>query len=150
MFCAFEGPQLVLRLFGTGRHHVIGSAEYEALAPRFPALSGARAIIEVDIARVQTSCGYSIPFMEYREERPTLIEWADRRGDDGLPEYWATRTSESLAGLPTPSDCTVARPACPTPPPPPPLQPAPQTRAQPRGMAQASLPPGPPSAPHPP
>src|SRR3546814_7129390 len=67
--------------------HAIGSAEYEALAPRFPALSGARAIIEVDIDRVQTSCGYSIPFMEYREERPTLIEWADRRGDDRSEEH---------------------------------------------------------------
>src|SRR3546814_10839593 len=84
--------------------HAIGSAEYEALAPRFPALSGARAIIEVDIDRVQTSCGYSIPFMEYREERPTLIEWADRRGDDGLAEYWATRNSESIDGLPALSD----------------------------------------------
>src|SRR3546814_14620965 len=124
MFCAFEGPPLVLRLFGTGRHHVIGSAEYEALAPRFPALSGARAIIEVDIDRVQTSCGYSIPFMEYREERPTLIEWADRRGDDGLAEYWATRNSESIDGLPALPDLPVARPGCLTHPPPPPVQPA--------------------------
>src|SRR3546814_16380098 len=113
MFCAFEGPPLVLRLFGTGRHHVIGSAEYEALAPRFPALSGARAIIEVDIDRVQTSCGYSIPFMESRAERPPLIEWPDRRGDDGPAQPWATRNSENPAAIPPPSHSPAAKPTRP-------------------------------------
>lgn len=27
-----------------------------------------------------TSCGYSIPFMDYREERPTLQQWAGSPG----------------------------------------------------------------------
>ena len=63
-------------------------------------IPGARSIITVAIERVQTSCGYSIPFMDYRDERPTLQQWAERRGDDGLRQYWADRNVASIDGLP--------------------------------------------------
>lgn len=100
MLCAFEGPPLILRLYGSGQAHPAGSARFDDLAQRFPDLPGARAIIEVSLDRVQTSCGYSIPFMEHRGERGTLVEWAERRGDDGLREYWDTRNRTSIDGLP--------------------------------------------------
>jgi len=100
MFCAFEGPPLIVRLFGVGVAHPLGSARFEELTPRFPTIPGARSIITVAIDRVQTSCGYSIPLMEYREERPTLQQWAARKGDDGLREYWAEKNAESIDGLP--------------------------------------------------
>jgi hypothetical protein len=100
MFCAFEGPPQILRLFGRGEAHPAGSERFGELAPRFEAIPGARAIISVEIERVQTSCGYSIPFMDYQEERPTLQQWAARRGDDGLAEYWADRNATSIDGLP--------------------------------------------------
>ena len=64
----------------------------------FPGIPGARSIVELMIDRVQTSCGYSIPFMDYREERPTLQQWAARKGEDGLQAYWAD--VESIDGLP--------------------------------------------------
>ena len=70
MFCAFEGPPRILRLYGQGRAHPLGSPRYEELIDRFEPIVGARAIVELAIERVQTSCGYSIPFMDYREERP--------------------------------------------------------------------------------
>src|SRR5690606_41768962 len=54
------------------------------------------AVVEVDVERIQTSCGYSIPFMDYRDERPTLQQWAERKGDDGLQAYWADRKSTRL------------------------------------------------------
>ena len=100
MFCAFEGPPQILRLFGTGEAHPVGSPRFDALAPRFPEIPGARAIVTVAIERVQTSCGYSIPFMDYRDERPTLQQWAQRKGEDGLREYWADKNVESIDGLP--------------------------------------------------
>jgi hypothetical protein len=100
MFCAFEGPPLILRLFGVGEAHPVGSERFESLASHFRALPGARAIVTVAIDRVQTSCGYSIPFMDYRDERPTLQQWAERKGDDGLREYWAEKNVESIDGLP--------------------------------------------------
>jgi len=100
MFCAFEGPPQILRLFGVGRAHPVGSARFEELAPRFPTLPGARAIVTVALERVQTSCGYSIPFLDYRAERPTLQQWAARKGDDGLRDYWAEKNVASIDGLP--------------------------------------------------
>lgn len=100
MLCAFEGPPLILRLFGSGRAHPFGSARFDELQPGFPTIPGARSIITVALERVQTSCGFSIPFMDYREERPTLQQWAERKGDDGLAEYWAEKNLESIDGLP--------------------------------------------------
>lgn len=100
MLCAFDGPPLVLRLFGAGVAHPKGSDRYEALIDRFPDLPGARAVVEVQLDRIQTSCGYSIPFMDYREERPTLVQWAARKGEDGLEEYWQQKNARSIDGLP--------------------------------------------------
>jgi hypothetical protein len=100
MLCAFDGPPQILRLFGTGTPHPVGTGRFAELAPRFPDLPGARAVIEVELERIQTSCGYSIPFMDLREERPTLQQWAERKGDDGLRAYWAEKNASSIDGLP--------------------------------------------------
>lgn len=100
MLCAFEGPPRILRLYGTGRVHQVRSQGFEALGAHFPDLPGARAIIEVEISRVQTSCGYAVPRMDLVEERPTLREWAERRGPDGIAAYHAERNETSIDGLP--------------------------------------------------
>lgn len=100
MFCAFEGPPRILRLFGTGTAHPTGSARFEELAPRFPALPGTRSIIELDIDRLQSSCGYAVPFMELQGERPTLQRWAARKSDEELADYWSTKNRSSIDGLP--------------------------------------------------
>ena len=36
MFCAFDGPPNIVRLYGTGRAVLLGSEEYEELAASFP------------------------------------------------------------------------------------------------------------------
>jgi hypothetical protein len=41
-----------------------------------------------------------VPRMDYREERPTLQQWAARKGDDGLQAYWAEMNVVSIDGLP--------------------------------------------------
>lgn len=100
MFCAFEGPPRILRLFGVGEAHPVGSSRFIELQDRFPTIPGARSVITVAIERVQTSCGYAIPRMDYREDRPTLQQWAERKGDDGLREYWEEKNVVSIDGLP--------------------------------------------------
>ena len=100
MWCAFEGPPLILRVYGRAAAHPAGSDRYEALAPSFPPIVGARSVIVLDVEQVQTSCGYAVPFMDYREERPTLQQWARRKGDDGLAAYWADTNASSIDGLP--------------------------------------------------
>ena len=38
--------------------------------------------------------------MTYVGERPTLDEWAERRGDEGIVEYRAEKNATSIDGLP--------------------------------------------------
>src|SRR3954468_22231334 len=52
MFCAFAGPPKIVRLHGTGEAYAPDRAEYRALRPLFPEVSGARAIIRVRLTRV--------------------------------------------------------------------------------------------------
>ena len=100
MFCAFEGPPRILRLYGRGIAHVLGSERFEDLAPRFPDLPGTRAIVELEVERIQTSCGYAVPFLAYEGERPTLQQWAARRSEEDLREYRAEKNATSIDGLP--------------------------------------------------
>jgi hypothetical protein len=105
MFCAFEGKPRILRLFGRGAVITPDDPDFAGLAARFPTLPGTRAVIRCELERIGDSCGYSIPFLAYEGERETLIEWADRRGPDGIAAYHdeKNRTSiDGLAGLPAP------------------------------------------------
>lgn len=100
MLCAFAGPPRILRLFGTARAHPEGSPRFAELEHHFALLPGSRSIVELGVDRIQTSCGYSVPFMEYREERPTLQQWAARKDSDQLVAYWADKNARSIDGLP--------------------------------------------------
>ena len=50
---------------------------------------------------VQTSCGFAVPFMDYKGERDTLEMWAKKKGEDGLKDYWNEKNSISLDGFET-------------------------------------------------
>ena len=100
MFCAFTGPPRILRLFGHATAHPVGTPGFESLRTHFDDLPGMRSIVELDVERIQTSCGYAVPFMDHREERPTLQQWARRKGPDELADYWAEKNATSIDGLP--------------------------------------------------
>ncbi|OBZ10214.1 pyridoxamine 5'-phosphate oxidase family protein [Bacillus sp. FJAT-26390] len=102
MFCAFEGAPNILRLYGTGKVVLPATAEWDALYPLFSPLPGARQIIDIEVHKVQTSCGYSIPFMSYEGERETLQRWSVQKGEEGLKEYWKEKNTKSIDGMPTP------------------------------------------------
>ncbi|MBL8548703.1 MAG: pyridoxamine 5'-phosphate oxidase family protein [Hyphomonadaceae bacterium] len=104
MFCAFEGPALILRLYGRGRALPRGGADYAALLGAHFAGEepmGARQIVALDIDLVQTSCGWGVPNYEFKHERAALTRWAQKLGEDGLDEYRAKKNARSLDGLPT-------------------------------------------------
>ena len=101
MFCAFEGPPLILRLYGAASVVHPHDAQWSALAEHFPSTPGARQIFSLAIDLVQTSCGMATPYYQYVGERPLLWEWAQRQGDEGIRQYWQDRNQFSLDGLPT-------------------------------------------------
>ncbi len=106
MFCAFSGPPNILRLYGQGRTVMPGSDDWSVLRPGFPEYPGARQIILAEITRVQTSCGFAVPLMEFVEHRDTLLQWASNRGDERLLDYRREKNTQSIDGLPTPlADC---------------------------------------------
>ena len=100
LFCAFDGPPKIVRLHGNGEVFEVGSAEFDQLAPRFGNLAGARSIIRVRLERISDSCGYGVPLFKYEGERSQLVDWAERRGDEGLAKYRAERNRDSIDGLP--------------------------------------------------
>ena len=101
MFCAFTGKPNVVRLYGTGRHVRPGDVEFAELVETFPEHSGVRAIVIADIDRTSTSCGYSVPFMDYVEDRNQLEESLEAKSDDELEEYRASKNATSIDGLPS-------------------------------------------------
>jgi hypothetical protein len=104
MFCALEGPPLILRLYGQGRVLHRGSSEYaELLASAFDGVEvpGARQIVVLDVEMVQTSCGMAVPFFEYVEERHSLDRWAESKGEEALRQYRIEKNTRSIDGFPT-------------------------------------------------
>ena len=102
MFCAFDGPPNVLRLYGRGRTVLPGTPEWDALAPQFPRYPGARQVLLADIDRVMTSCGFAVPNYDFRGDRDTLVRWAETRGPEALERYRREKNARSIDGIPTP------------------------------------------------
>jgi hypothetical protein len=101
MFCAFDGPPLILRLYGKGYTVVPGDMEWGALTPHFDLVVSTRQIIVANIDMVQTSCGFSVPFYTYTGERDHAEKWAANKGIEGLESYKAEKNMVSIDGLPT-------------------------------------------------
>jgi hypothetical protein len=102
MFCALEGAPLIFRIYGRGRTVQTVDAEWTQLRPLFGApLPGERQLVLVEIENTYTSCGYGVPFFEYKGEREQLIEWAGKKGPEGLAAYRAEKNQRSIDGLPT-------------------------------------------------
>jgi hypothetical protein len=99
MFCAFEGRPLILRLYGRGRVVEPGDADWDGLIADFPNYPGARCIVVMDVGRIADSCGFAVPFYEYKGDRSQLIEYAERKGALGIERYQAEKNRTSIDGI---------------------------------------------------
>jgi hypothetical protein len=102
MFCAFEGPPNIVRLYGQGSVVRPGEPGFDELDGQFGEHGdhGLRSVIVVDVDRVSDSCGFSVPFMDYVGERTLLSQWAARKTDEDLVAYRVKKNSTSIDGLP--------------------------------------------------
>jgi Pyridoxamine 5'-phosphate oxidase len=101
MFCAFQDPPKILRLFGTGRTVRPTDPDWPRLSADFPTLPGVRQLIVAQISRVQTSCGFGVPVMHLSSQRDQLPKWAERKRPEGLAAYQREKNTKSIDGLPT-------------------------------------------------
>ena len=101
MWCSFGKRPLILRTYGTARTIHEGDAEWGDLLAHFDHVAGARQIYDVSVDLVQSSCGFAVPYMENPRERDTLSIWAEKKGRDGVRDYWAERNTRTIDGEPT-------------------------------------------------
>lgn len=101
MFCSFDEQPLILRLYGQGRAVKPRDPDWRSWHGLFPSLPGERQIILLKVQSVQTSCGYAVPRYEYAGERETLSRWAEKKGPEGLLNYWREKNLTSIDGLST-------------------------------------------------
>ncbi|MDA8025003.1 MAG: pyridoxamine 5'-phosphate oxidase family protein [Actinomycetota bacterium] len=94
-----EAPN-ILRIYGNGVIHEVGTIEFELLKGRFGEHVGARGVVVVTISHTNLSCGFGVPVANSFTERPELDEWLDKKGEEGLSRYRDRNNRESLDGLP--------------------------------------------------
>ena len=98
MFCAFEGNPIILRLYGRATAFQKGTDFWKEHISLFPKIPGSRQLMDVEIDKVQISCGMGVPLMEYKGQRQSLIDWAIDKGDEGLNAYWKKKNTSSIDG----------------------------------------------------
>ncbi|HVJ00328.1 MAG TPA: pyridoxamine 5'-phosphate oxidase family protein [Sphingomonas sp.] len=99
MFCAFDNPAVILRLYGRGISTLPQDAGFAALAAHFPRLPGVRQVFSIAIDSVMTSCGWGVPRMTLDKERETLVKYHAQQDPAARLAKIADRT-ESIDGLP--------------------------------------------------
>ncbi len=99
MFCAFDGSPKILRIHGHGEVIEKSNPRFNSLKSKFTKFKSTRAIIVVGIKRVADSCGFGIPVYHFHQQRDTLINWAENKGEKGIIAYQMEHNKQSLDNL---------------------------------------------------
>ena len=129
MLNAYEGPPRIMRLFGHGRVLEKDTPAFNDFVKehQVECIPGTRSIIIVDVHQVGTSCGFSVPYYDFKDYRPILNDHFKRKAEreaaghasESMPKYvpvwsllfrqieandiwryWALKNSWSMDGLP--------------------------------------------------
>ncbi|MCD0484029.1 pyridoxamine 5'-phosphate oxidase family protein [Streptacidiphilus sp. ASG 303] len=103
MWCSFGATPDVVRVHGRGEPVFRDDPRWDGLIGHFPQVSGhpgARAVVLVHALRVSDSCGYAVPFLEYRGERDLLVRYFGRRDEAFHADYVERKNAVSIDGLP--------------------------------------------------
>ncbi len=101
MMCAFEGKPNILRIYGTGYSIYPSDPNWDLRIQLFPDLPGVRQIVDITIESVQDSCGFAVPFYDFKSQRDQLTKWATHKGEEGVKKYWSEKNTKSIDGLET-------------------------------------------------
>ena len=99
MFCAFEGPPFILRLYGWGEVLELDNPAFGAINKRFARDLGVRSIIRVGLTRIQDSCGFGVPVYKFVKPRDTLMKWAEKKGEQEIVKFRREHNVRSIDGL---------------------------------------------------
>ena len=92
MLCSFDATAGIVRLYGRGRRADLDDPELRQYRDAFvdDLHPYVRQAFLVEVEKLQTSCGYAVPRMEYVSERETLDKYCERKLEprefvDGMP-----------------------------------------------------------------
>ncbi|MEA2072276.1 MAG: pyridoxamine 5'-phosphate oxidase family protein [Campylobacterota bacterium] len=89
LFNAFEGKAMILRLFCKSKVVARGSSEFTKYRDMFDEKESIiRNFFLFSIYAVESSCGDSVPYMEYKSSRDSLKEWAVKMDSNGKLEKY--------------------------------------------------------------
>lgn len=106
MLCAFDGPPKIVRLWGHGRVVRVDTPEFDTMLEAHYTDSdlynavGKRAIIVVDVDQVGVSCGFAVPYMDFKSERPTHKKYWKSKTEVDVQDYWVLKNRFGMDGLP--------------------------------------------------
>jgi hypothetical protein len=93
MLCSFDAQARILRLYGKGKRVDLDAPELVQYRSAF--ISDfhpyVRQAFFVDVEKVQTSCGYAVPKMQFVSDRDTLDRWCENKMEpremvEGVPQ----------------------------------------------------------------
>jgi len=76
-----------------------GDIEWDEYIKLFPQSIASRQIFLLDIARVQSSCGMSVPYFSYGSDRNDLAKWSEKQKKEGIEKYWVKKNQQSIDGF---------------------------------------------------
>ncbi|NUT91599.1 MAG: pyridoxamine 5'-phosphate oxidase family protein [Saccharothrix sp.] len=104
MWCAFDGPPNIVRVHGTGEPVFRDDPRFADLVAGFGEADGpaVRAVVVVTAKLISDTCGFAVPFMDYREERTLHAEHFGRKTDEQFRAYCESKpyNQASIDGLP--------------------------------------------------
>jgi hypothetical protein len=100
MFCAFEGPPKILRLYGEAEIVEPGDEDFDELRSRFDTDVPARSVIRIRLERIADSCGFGVPLYSAQGDRKQIPAWCERKGPEGIAAYQGENNARSIDGLP--------------------------------------------------
>ena len=100
VFCSFDEKPLILRLYGRATVIEKSDVEWRTLQPLFPDVPAARAIIKLPIQRITDSCGWGVPFYQYKGLRDQYPKYIEKVGRRGLRQAQLKSNMASINGLP--------------------------------------------------
>jgi hypothetical protein len=106
MFCAFDRPALIYRLYGRAVPVLPQDAGWDALAAHFTIERGVRQIFDMTVESTQESCGWAVPEMTLKAERQTLRKFHALEEPAERLEKYAVR-NRSIDGLPVRSPTSL-------------------------------------------
>jgi len=95
-----DGPANIVRLHGQGEVTAFDQPGFADLLAHFPGFDRARAVVTAKITRISDSCGWGIPFYDYRGDRDQLRRYVDNKPEDEWRGRRYASNATSIDGLP--------------------------------------------------